>query len=132
MFHQCLRQYQRFFQLRAVGSEADGYSTDSNAMSPVKRQDAASDACGGSIYFLNAARPGKVEIRFTGKASYGILKGHCVSFQRFLQEEPFMLKRIKDSILDILRQADWLLLCLCCGAARFGIVRIASAKNFLG
>ena len=28
-----------------------------------------------------------------------------------------MLKRIKDSIFDILRQADWLLLCLCCGAA---------------
>lgn len=43
-----------------------------------------------------------------------------------------MLKRIKDSILDILRQADWLLLCLCCGAALFGLVMIASATNFLG
>lgn len=42
-----------------------------------------------------------------------------------------MLKRIKDSILDILRQADWLLLCLCCGAALFGLVMIASATNFL-
>lgn len=28
-------------------------------MSPVKRQNAASDACGGSIYFLNAAGPEK-------------------------------------------------------------------------
>lgn len=35
-----------------------------------------------------------------------------------------MLKRIKDSIFDILRQADWLLLCLCCGAALFGLVMI--------
>mgnify|MGYP000541458328 CR=1 FL=1 len=43
-----------------------------------------------------------------------------------------MLKRIKDSILDILRQADWMLLCLCCGAALFGLVMIASATNFLG
>ena len=43
-----------------------------------------------------------------------------------------MLKRIKDSIFDILRQADWLLLCLCCGAALFGLVMIASATNFLG
>lgn len=42
-----------------------------------------------------------------------------------------MLKRIKDSIFDILRQADWLLLCLCCGAALFGLVMIASATNFL-
>ena len=51
--------------------------------------------------------------------------------QPVLQEEPFMLKRIKDSIFDILRQADWLLLCLCCGAALFGLVMIASATNFL-
>ena len=42
-----------------------------------------------------------------------------------------MLKRIKDSIFDILRQADRLLLCLCCGAALFGLVMIASATNFL-
>ena len=42
-----------------------------------------------------------------------------------------MLKRIKDSIFDILRQADWLLLCLCCGAALFGLVMIASATSFL-
>ncbi len=43
-----------------------------------------------------------------------------------------MLKRIKESFLDILRQADWLLLCLCCCASVYGLVMVASATNYIG
>lgn len=43
-----------------------------------------------------------------------------------------MLKRIKESFLDILHQADWLLLCLCCCASVYGLVMVASATNYIG
>lgn len=43
-----------------------------------------------------------------------------------------MLRRARDFVLDILRQADLLLLALCCGTALFGIIMIASATNYMG
>lgn len=43
-----------------------------------------------------------------------------------------MLKRVKDSFLDIMRQADWLLLCLCCCASAYGLVMVASATHYMG
>ena len=42
-----------------------------------------------------------------------------------------MLKRIKDSIFDILRQADWTFAVSLLRRALFGLVMIASATNFL-
>ncbi len=42
-----------------------------------------------------------------------------------------MLQRTKDLILDILQQADLVLLALCCAATVFGMVEIASATHYM-
>lgn len=42
-----------------------------------------------------------------------------------------MLKREREFVGDILRQADWVLLLLCLAATGYGIVMIASATNYL-
>lgn len=43
-----------------------------------------------------------------------------------------MLQRIRDLIGDVLRQADLVLLGLCCAATVFGMVEIASATHYMG
>ena len=43
-----------------------------------------------------------------------------------------MLRRGLDLIGDIIRQADLVLLGLCCAATAYGLVMIASATNYMG
>ena len=42
-----------------------------------------------------------------------------------------MLQRAKELFLDIFRQADLVLLALCCAATAFGLVEIASATHYM-
>ena len=42
-----------------------------------------------------------------------------------------MLRRIRDLFNDVLRQADLLLLALCCGASLFGILMVTSATRYM-
>ena len=43
-----------------------------------------------------------------------------------------MFQRIRDFFLDIFRQADMVLLVLCCAATAFGLLEIASATRYMG
>ena len=43
-----------------------------------------------------------------------------------------MMQRVKELFLDIFRQADLVLLGLCCAATLFGLVEIASATHYMG
>ena len=43
-----------------------------------------------------------------------------------------MLRRLKDILADFFRQADLVLLALCCIATLFGMVLIASATSYMG
>lgn len=43
-----------------------------------------------------------------------------------------MLRRAKDFVLDIVQQADLVLLTLCCATTAFGVLMIASASHYMG
>ena len=43
-----------------------------------------------------------------------------------------MLTRLKDILTDFFRQADLVLLALCCVSTLFGMVLIASASGYMG
>ena len=43
-----------------------------------------------------------------------------------------MIQRVRDFIMDVFRQADMVLLALCCAATAFGILEIASATRYMG